>query len=726
MIRRYPKLRWSVRTRFLLAFVLAAVVPLASFAIVTYTRTSSSLTKLESQDMHDQAAGVQAVLRDQAVADLDVLHNYAVWPELWRHIRDGNLAWVRSHVTDPAALSSNAGLTEILTLSGRPLSSGYSPSVVASTWDLPVAQAARRGEAAADLVVLEGRLFVVAAEPVRPSTDISHFDAICVFGRPIDDNALRSINTFTGGKGQLAIYTSGIPTASTDPAEETTASNFNPLAHGQSTFTEGKYTSLALTLTDKQGRPVSVLKVSLPRRAFATALSTMHGDIFWGSVAALALAVAIGLLMATGISRPMRRLAVAATAMTNGEFRQKLSFRRHDEIGKVAAAFNSMSEQVAQRIDDLSQKTQGLSLEIANLNVVGTTLAQTSDVHAELRRLAAMVKTMFGGEYAAIYLQDPSGLKLAACNGDNDSTLPPLAVKELASRVAQTGEATQAVDFAADERLTEPARRQASPKAAAVLAPLAHRDSVEGVLAIGFADLTGVAPEDISLVSTIACQIAVALQNAEAYLRLDKMYLDTVTALAAAMEAKDHYTADHAESMAGMAISVGRYLGLSEEDLRSLRFAAVLHDIGKIGIPGAILNKPGRLTAEEFTHMAEHSTIGERIISHIDYLKAIAKIIRWAHERWDGDGYPDNIAGDEIPLESRILLVCDAFHAMTSDRPYRQALPMDKALAELRQNAGSQFDPQVVDAFLAAHPSVVDQAAALFTDLADDKPNIVN
>jgi len=720
-----PKLRWSVRTRFLLAFVLAAIIPLAAFAIVTYTRTSASLTKLESQDMHDQAAGVQAVLRDKAAGELDFLHEYAASPELWKSVRDGDLAWARVHVTSQAPLSGGTGMAQVYDRSGRLLSAGGAPAAPSSVWDLDVVQAARQGKAAADLAALSGRLYVVAAEPVRPTPGSTRFDAVCVFAQAIDDGALESINTFTGGKGKLAIYTSGMPTAATDPAEAYISATFNPLDHEQSTFTEGSYTSQVLTLTDKQGHMVSLLKVSVPRHDFTNALSTMHGDIFWGSVAALALAVAIGLLMATGVSRPMRRLAMAAAAMTNGDFHQRLSVGR-DEMGSVAAAFNNMSEQVAERIDELSRKTQGLSIEIANLNVVGTTLAQTTDVHAELRRLAAMIKAMFAGDYAAIYLQETGGLRLAACYGCDDKRLPPLAVKELAARVVETGEATQAVDFAADERLTVMARRQASPTAAAVLAPLSRREGIDGALAIGFADLDGVAPEDLSLVSTIACQIAVALQNAESYQRLDKMYLDTVTALAAAMEAKDHYTADHAESMAGMAIAVGRYLGLSDEDLRTLRFAAVLHDIGKIGIPGVILNKPGRLTSEEFTRMAEHSTIGERIISHIDYLKAIAKIIRWAHERWDGSGYPDKIAGDEIPLASRILLVCDAFHAMTSDRPYRQALPVNQALAELRQNAGSQFDPLVVEAFMAAHPSVVDQAAALFTGLAEDKPNVMN
>jgi HD-GYP domain-containing protein (c-di-GMP phosphodiesterase class II) len=234
--------------------------------------------------------------------------------------------------------------------------------------------------------------------------------------------------------------------------------------------------------------------------------------------------------------------------------------------------------------------------------------------------------------------------------------------------------------------------------------PLARQEGVVGALSVGFCEPHEFGPEELPLLTTIGGQIAVALQNAEAYEKLDRMYLETVTALAAAMEAKDQYTASHADSLAAMAIALGSRLGLSDGELRMLQYAAVLHDIGKIGIPGNILNKPEALTREEFDTMAQHTIIGERIISRIDYLVPIARIIRSAHERWDGTGYPDGHRGDEIPLASRILLVCDAFDAMTTDRPYRKALPVDVALGELSRHAATQFDPRVVDVFLACYP----------------------
>jgi two-component system, cell cycle response regulator len=140
---------------------------------------------------------------------------------------------------------------------------------------------------------------------------------------------------------------------------------------------------------------------------------------------------------------------------------------------------------------------------------------------------------------------------------------------------------------------------------------------------------------------------------------------------------------------------------MEDAELRDLRLGAVFHDIGKIAVPEAILNKPGPLTPDERAAIERHTVVGEQILAPVEFLSGVRRLVRHEHERWDGGGYPDGLAGAAIPLGSRIVLACDALHAMTSDRPYRRALPCEAAHDELRRNAGTQFDPAVVEAVLA-------------------------
>ena len=182
--------------------------------------------------------------------------------------------------------------------------------------------------------------------------------------------------------------------------------------------------------------------------------------------------------------------------------------------------------------------------------------------------------------------------------------------------------------------------------------------------------------------------------------RLEKAWLGTAEALAAALEAKDSYTATHASSIAEWAVEVGREFGLDDDALRDLRYGAIFHDIGKIAIPDAILNKPGPLTVGEFEVIKRHPIVGENILAPVPFLDQVRRIVRHDHERWDGSGYPDGLQGRQIPIGARIVLVVDSFHAMISDRPYRAGMSAESARLELRAGAGTQFDPDVVDAFL--------------------------
>ncbi|MBI2690559.1 MAG: HD-GYP domain-containing protein [Solirubrobacterales bacterium] len=178
-----------------------------------------------------------------------------------------------------------------------------------------------------------------------------------------------------------------------------------------------------------------------------------------------------------------------------------------------------------------------------------------------------------------------------------------------------------------------------------------------------------------------------------------RQFQSAVDSLLAALQARDGYTGDHSKVTLAMATAVAEELNLDAEARKELADVALLHDIGKLGIPNSILQKPGALTDEEWETMRQHPVIGEQILAGVPGFESIAKAVRHEHERWDGGGYPDGIAGEEIPMASRIVLTCDAFHAMTSDRPYRAAMSIDDARAELQQHAGTQFDPEIVAAF---------------------------
>ncbi|MEK6228879.1 MAG: HD domain-containing phosphohydrolase [Actinomycetota bacterium] len=217
--------------------------------------------------------------------------------------------------------------------------------------------------------------------------------------------------------------------------------------------------------------------------------------------------------------------------------------------------------------------------------------------------------------------------------------------------------------------------------------------------------------DDARLVRLVAGQVSAALRSAQLYEQLEHAYLGTAEALGAALEAKDSYTASHSRSLTDSADAVGRALGLDDQARRTLRFGAAFHDIGKLAVPESILNKSGPLLPSEREKIEQHTVIGDEILAPIEFLADVRPLVRHGHERWDGCGYPDGLAGEEIPLGARIIFACDALDAMTTDRPYRAALGLDEACAELRRCAGTQFDRAVVDALLevladAATPAV--------------------
>src|SRR4051812_6147491 len=321
-----------------------------------------------------------------------------------------------------------------------------------------------------------------------------------------------------------------------------------------------------------------------------------------------------------------------------------------------------------------------------------------------LERLARHTCRIAAVEWACLFVldrDDPrSAIAAAGCGVEWDLIGTRVGSDEgVVGRVLATGEPALLKDHRMLNRLLE-GEDEGRPGAAL---PINFGGRVAGVLCAAAAkERADIDPHDMELLAELADLAGAALDHGRQHLHYDATVHAHVDALAAAMDMRDRRTARHSDDVVQLAQAVGRALSLETASLLELEFAARLHDVGKIQVPDAVLNKPGPLDPDENDVIRCHATWGAETLSRIPGLEAVATIVRFHHERWDGAGYPDGLSGARIPLASRIISVCDAYGAMTCDRPYRSALHPDEALGEIRAGAGSQFDPAVVAALIDA------------------------
>jgi putative nucleotidyltransferase with HDIG domain len=275
----------------------------------------------------------------------------------------------------------------------------------------------------------------------------------------------------------------------------------------------------------------------------------------------------------------------------------------------------------------------------------------------------------------------------------------------IAGEVVRTGKPLIVNNVQSDPRHYKEIDHRTSHSTLMLLAvPLVTRDRILGVIEV--LNKKGGVPfndEDCAALTALAVPSAIALENAQLYSDLRQAFMDTVRVIANAVEARDPYTAGHTSRVTRIASEIARELQWSREQLENLEIGALLHDIGKIGVPDMILRKPDSLTSDEYVAMQQHPVVGTQMLKGVSILQPALAYILYHHERYDGTGYPFGLSGKEIPIEGRLLTVADTFDAMTSDRPYRQALSHEEALAEIVRHRGTQFDPEIVDALLRAY-----------------------
>jgi HD-GYP domain-containing protein (c-di-GMP phosphodiesterase class II) len=330
----------------------------------------------------------------------------------------------------------------------------------------------------------------------------------------------------------------------------------------------------------------------------------------------------------------------------------------------------------------------------------------TEHTHEVLQRLVTRACDLLAAETAALLVrdrQDPrSTLTVAGHNvGSDVQALRPAADTGVIGEVLRRGEPVIVQDY---QESSDPLPHEAAAEIGTIMAvPISWGGTVRAALSVGSRGRERAFGQgDVEQLTALAHFAGLALENAETRGDLEDTLGGVVRAMAIALDLRDGYTAEHSEDVVGLAVAVGERLDMAGRTLVELEFAARLHDLGKIGIPDEILRKPDALSADEWDVMRHHPVLGERILKQVPGLDQVALIVRSAHERWDGQGYPDGLEGEAIPRGSRVIFACDAYHAMTSDRSYRGAMGDDTAVDELQAGSGSQFDPAVVHELLAA------------------------
>ncbi len=488
-----------------------------------------------------------------------------------------------------------------------------------------------------------------------------------------------------------------------------------------------------------------IIEVGMDFSRHKATILSMKRFLFVVNIASvIAIAGVLSFLLTLFVLRPMRRLLSTIRELDRGNWDARVDFYSNDEMGIIGSSFNKMITHLKdlydknirkerelsrvraelehkKRLEDLNEQLQykvkevetanraimSLSKEIKTKNIrlsnmverlktineVGRVLSTIIDSKELVRLIIKTTAEMLEAEEGAIHLNDrkrsPLTIRYQHGSGMEDYEDITLELKPIYSEILQKGRPL----------LKGNGHGPSAPTTMAV--PLKLKNRVIGAIVVQN-KLNGeyFSDDELEILSTLANQAMVAIENAWLYERVKTNYFATIQSLVNALEANDRYTKGHSERVKNLAVELGRHIGLDFHDLEILEHAAILHDIGKIGIDSGILNKEAALTSTEYSLVKAHPLIGEEILGPVDELDDVRTTIMQHHERYDGKGYPYGLAGEEISLKARILAVVDTFDAMLTDRPYRKAFPYSKVIEELRTGAGTQFDPFVVESFV--------------------------
>ena len=408
------------------------------------------------------------------------------------------------------------------------------------------------------------------------------------------------------------------------------------------------------------------------------------------------------------ILKPFQNLHIILHAIQLGLERKHLLHERKALVENLGRTNDELTYNRILLNDKIKKMDSELSRRVERLTTlfdISSSTSSITDLGDLLPKIVGSITQAMKDAACAIWLVDFESelLEKAATIGfKNDSSLPEsFHINEGELGAAASTDLVRV--FKGFDELSDPVLKKICLDegiSALIMVPLCYESKILGVVAVMYRHDYLIADDDVSLLKSIADQASVSVKNAELFASQQKIFRETIEALATAIDSRDHYTGGHSLMVTQYALTIAQRLELNEEQLDQIQTAGLLHDIGKIGIEDSILNKPGRLTEQEMGVIKAHPILGRTIVESINALKEVAMIIYYHHEHYDGSGYPECRRGEDIPLLSRILTVADVFHALASARIYRDAMPLEKAIAIMTDEMGTTFDPEIGRVFL--------------------------
>ena len=398
------------------------------------------------------------------------------------------------------------------------------------------------------------------------------------------------------------------------------------------------------------------------------------------------------------------RLPPSTTSLSLVEARSQTIVQRAVDPTKL-----EFLSQVYKRKDEAGL-LQSAQKYLTTLHKVSEILARATSVEALFDSIVSAILEVSGGDRAAILMRpkDAAGKEIdmvAVRTKDGKSSGNVTLSRTVVNDVLEKGISIFTDDALADDRYVGGESIVRQRIRSVMCAPMRTTDQILGVLYVDSMMAREFSEAELELLAAVGNQAGIALHRARLMQEVERLFFDVMKAIASLIDAKDGYTHKHSERVAAFAVRLAQHLGFDADSRAVVELSGLLHDVGKIGVPDAILNKPGKLTDEEFSQMRLHPVHGARILSQIQSEKVVNILpgVKYHHERWDGKGYPEGLKGEEIPMLGRVLGVADFIDALSSDRSYRKGLSLDEALSMVKDLEGKAFDPAVVKAAVELH-----------------------